>query len=196
MSEQEPEPTRQEQILSALLKVLAVALVIGGLFAIGFLALYKGAGLGDVGDAGQPIVVEPKTPSALPTTALPSPSDTPSDLGSPSGSPSDDFTDPGVPTQSLTGGPGNGTLFLNASPLFVKPMERINLTGQWPGRDNVSLLVQRKEGGKWVDFGVQTQVDVGTFATYVLTGHTGDNEFRVYDPDSDTASNSVVVTIS
>ncbi|MFL6061214.1 MAG: hypothetical protein ACJ72E_08285 [Marmoricola sp.] len=193
MNEEEPGPTRQEQIVSALLKVLAVALVVGALFAIGFLALYKGAGLGDVGDAGKPIEVQPKTPNVLPTTALPSPTGSPT--GTPTGSPTDDFTDPGVPTQSLTPVPGSGSLFLNASPLFVKPMERINLTGQWPGRDNVSLLVQRKEGGKWVDFGVQTQVDVGTFATYVLTGHTGDNEFRVFDPDSETASNSVVVTI-
>ena len=91
--------------------------------------------------------------------------------------------------------PGAGDLFLNASPVFVKSMERINLTGQWPGHDNVSLLVQRLEDGEWVDFGVQVQVRVGTFETYVMTGREGDNKFRLLDPESGTTSNEVTVTI-
>jgi hypothetical protein len=77
----------------------------------------------------------------------------------------------------------------------VKPSERINLTGQWPGHDNESLLVQRFESGQWTDFGVQVRVNVGTFSTYVLTSRTGDQKFRVFDPGSETASNEVTVTI-
>lgn len=191
MSDQEPGRTRQEEILIAIAKVVGVALVIGLLIGAGSYALVKGIGLDD-GSTGSSITVNAPTPSYLPTTALPQPSGSPTET--PTDSTTDGFPD-GLPTQSLTPAPGDGDLFLNASPLFVKPMEKVYLTGQWPGKDAISLLVQRKEKGAWTDFGVQTQVDVGTFATYVLTGHTGDNEFRVYDPESDTASNSVVVTV-
>jgi hypothetical protein len=93
-----------------------------------------------------------------------------------------------------TGAP-SGDLYLTATPVFVDPMERINLTGQWPGHDNESLLVQRLEGSTWSDFGVHVTVNVGTFATYVMTGRPGDQKFRVFDPTSKTASNEVTVTI-
>jgi hypothetical protein len=55
--------------------------------------------------------------------------------------------------------------------------------------------VQRFEGGKWVDFGVQANVNVGTFETYVMTGRAGDNRFRVFDPETKTASNDVTITV-
>ena len=122
--------------------------------------------------------VEPLTP--LPTTALP----VPSDSASPSQS--------GIPTASAV---PTGDLQLTASPVQVRPMERINLTGQWPGHDNESLLVQRFDGGKWADFGVDVRVDVGTFATYVMTGRSGDQRFRVFDPTTQTASNEVTITV-
>jgi hypothetical protein len=188
----DPDRARQEQILSAIAKVVGVALVIGLLIGIGSYALVKGLGLNSADTNGPSVTVGSKGPVTLPTTALPSPT------GTATGTPTDSATDGfpgGVPTQSVKPSPGDGALFLNASPLFVKPMEKVYLTGQWPGKDAVSLVVQRKENGAWVDFGVQTQVDIGTFATYVLTGHTGDNEFRVLDPESSTASNSVVVTV-
>ena len=86
-------------------------------------------------------------------------------------------------------------LYLTASPVMVQPMERINLTGQWPGQDNASLVVQRFENGAWSDFGVQVRVNVGTFSTYVMTGRTGDQRFRVFDPATQTASNEVTVTV-
>src|SRR5689334_20370998 len=90
--------------------------------------------------ANTPGFSEPVTP--LPTTALPSASDS-SSLGTPGGTEL-----PNLPTA-----PNTGDLFLSAAPVIVDPMERINLTGQWPGHDNEGLLVQRFEGGKWADFG-------------------------------------------
>jgi hypothetical protein len=42
---------------------------------------------------------------------------------------------------------------------------------------------------------VHVTVNVGTFATYVMTGRPGDQKFRVFDPTSKTASNEVTVTI-
>jgi hypothetical protein len=172
---------RQRLFASVALKVLGVALAIGLVIGIGTWAVVKSLGLKDdsIGAVG-PAPADPVTP--LPTTALPVPTDTPTD-GS-----SDLITS--SPTAPLT-----GDLTLSASPVFVKPMERINLTGQWPGHDSMGLLVQRLEGGQWKNFGVQTQIDVGTFATYVMTGHTGDQIFRVYDPGTKTASNQVKVTV-
>ena len=174
------EDTRPE-LASVVLKVLGVAIVVGLVIGIGAWVLVKAIGLDSPDTASGPSRIQPITP--LPTTALPVPSD--------SSSPSSGNSD--LPT--ITPSPGSGDLFLSAAPVIVDPMERINLTGQWPGHDNEGLLVQRFEGGKWADFGVQVRVNVGTFETYVMTGREGDQRFRVYDPESRTASNEVTVTV-
>jgi hypothetical protein len=178
----EPDRERQERIVAAVLKVLGVAVAIGIAIGIGTWVMVKALGLDDTAISSiGPAPVEPVKP--LPTKALPQPHD--------SATPDDEPSDPVIPTIS----PGAEELFLNASPVFVNAMERINLTGQWPGHDNVSLLVQRFEDGEWVDFGVQVQVRVGTFETYVMTGREGENKFRVFDPETNSASNEVKVTI-
>ena len=169
------------ELASVVLKVLGVAIVVGLVIGIGAWVLVKAIGLDSPDTANDPGRVQPITP--LPTTALPVPSD--------SDSASSGTSD--LPT--ITPAPGSGDLFLSAAPVIVDPMERINLTGQWPGHDNEGLLVQRLEGGKWADFGVQVRVNVGTFETYVMTGRSGDQRFRVYDPESKTASNEVTVTV-
>ncbi|RNL60459.1 hypothetical protein EFK50_19225 [Nocardioides marmoriginsengisoli] len=184
MSESEPDQDRQQQIIAAVVKVVGVALAIGLAIGLGTWILVKALGLDSTDTTGQPIQVDPITPSALPTTALPDPTQ------------SSDPTETESPSEpSFTSSPGDEKLLLSASPLFVDPMQRINLTGQWPGRDAVPLLVQRFEDGEWVNFGVQVQVTVGTFDTYVLTGREGDNKFRVFDPETETASNAVSVTV-
>ena len=171
---------RQQQITAVVLKLVGVAVAIGLVIGIGAWLVVKGLGLNtsasssDTSGASQPL-------APLPSTALPVPSDTPTSTESPG---------TGNPTAVPSGG-----LLLSASPLLVQPMERINLTGQWPGHDNQSLLVQRFDGGQWSNFGVQVQVDVGTFATYVMTGRPGDQKFRVFDPTTQTASNEVTVTV-
>ena len=172
---------RQQEIARVLLKILGVAVSVGLVIGVGAWVMVKALGLdsGEVTSIG-PSRAEPVTP--LPTTALPVPSESP--LPSPSNT--------GLVSPSAT---GSGDLSLNASPVFVDPMEKIYLTGRWPGHDNEGLLVQRLENGQWADFGVQTSVDVGTFDTYVMTGREGDNKFRVYDPDTKTASNEVTVTV-
>jgi hypothetical protein len=172
---------RQQEITAVVLKVLGVAISVGLVIGIGAWVMVKGLGLDSSQSSGSgPSGVQPHT--SLPTTALP----VPSESSSP-GSPDATTTTPAAPT--------TGALLLSASPVLVKPMERINLTGQWPGHDNESLLVQRLEGGQWTDFGVDVRVDLGTFATYVMTGRAGDQRFRVFDPASQTASNEVTVTV-
>ncbi|HET6168469.1 MAG TPA: hypothetical protein VFE07_16685 [Marmoricola sp.] len=172
---------RRGELATVVLKVVGVAVAIGLVIGIGAWVLVKAIGLDSPDPATDPSQVQPVTP--LPSTALPVPSE--SDTSGPGTS--------DLPT--ITPSPGNGDLFLSAAPVIVDPMERINLTGQWPGHDNEGLLVQRFEGGKWADFGVQVRVNVGTFETYVMTGRSGDQRFRVYDPQSRTASNEVTVTV-
>ena len=166
-----------------LLKLLGVALAIGLVVGGGAWVMVKALGLDSTDTSGTTLGADgPITP--LPTTALALP--TPTDL-------------PGSDNTGLVTAPPNaantGGLYLSASPVIVRPMERINLTGQWPGHDNEGLLVQRFEGGTWTDFGVHVNVNLGTFDTYVMTGRTGDQKFRVFDPGSDTASNEVTVTV-
>ncbi len=166
-----------------LLKILGVAVAIGLVIGGGAWVMVKTLGLDATDVSGTTLGGDdPITP--LPTTALPVPTAT--DL--PSSGSTGLVTEP--PTAANTGG-----LYLSAAPVLVRPMERINLTGQWPGHDNEGLLVQRFEGGKWADFGVHVNVNLGTFDTYVMTGHTGNQKFRVFDPGSDTASNEVSITV-
>lgn len=182
MSEPLSDRERQERIVAAVLKVLGVALAIGLVVGLGTWAVVKALGL----DSTQVVSLGPgpvQPRDSLPTTALPEPSRSDQPAPAPS------------PTLTNTVPDGVTDLVLSASPSTAGPMERINLTGQWPGHDAVSLLVQRYEDGAWVDFGVQVQVRVGSYATYVMTGREGENRFRVFDPNSDTASNEVAVTI-
>ncbi|MGZ4597222.1 MAG: hypothetical protein ACXV3V_09880 [Actinomycetes bacterium] len=174
---QDQRDQRQKDITAVVLKFLGIAVAIGLAIGIGAWVLVKAAGLDTSGSTGSVDTgVQPVTP--LPTTALPVPS-----------------SSAGTLTDLPTVTPVSGDLNLTAAPVFVKPMERINLTGTWPGHDNQSLLVQRYEGGSWSDFGVQVNVNVGTFETYVMTGRPGDQRFRVFDPTSQTASNDVTVTV-
>jgi hypothetical protein len=176
-----------------LLKGLAAVAAICAVIALGTLIMVKALGL-DSGGGGSatPAALEPGPATPLPTTALP------------------------VPGQSNqpTAGPGgrHGTgkhrhqtrhdntdakgFHLTATPANVKPMERINLTGTYPHHDNMSVVVQRFEGGQWSSFaGVDASVDLGTFQTYVMTGRSGENRFRMFDPSTGKASNAVTVIV-
>jgi len=178
---QDDDRDPRQEVSAVILKVLGVALAIGLVIGGGAWVLVKSLGLDSAETSGTTLGGDDPV-SPLPTTALPVPSD--------SDSPSSDST--GIVTDVPT---APGGLYLSASPVIVRPMERINLTGQWPGHDNEGLLVQRFEGGKWTDFGVHVNVNLGTFETYVMTGHTGDQKFRVFDPGTDIASNEVTITV-
>ncbi len=184
-----PREERQREIRDALLKALGVVVAIAVVIWLGSWVMVKALGLDEVETTGPAVKVQPVTP--LPTTALPVPSGSPDGTAGPGEEETEEPTEEPTPSSA----PTTGDLYLSVSPVIVDPMERINLTGQWPGHDAVGLVVQRFEGGKWADFGVQTQVKVGTFDTYVMTGRTGNQKFRVFDPSSNTASNEVTVTV-
>ncbi|MGH8964210.1 MAG: hypothetical protein ACRDXB_02610 [Actinomycetes bacterium] len=80
------------------------------------------------------------------------------------------------------------------SPQRAATFQRINLTGSYRGGNGTTLQVQRHEG-RWVDFPTSATVSGGRFATYVETGHTGKNRFRVIDESSGRASKPVTVTV-
>ncbi|MFC5178079.1 hypothetical protein [Nocardioides taihuensis] len=85
---------------------------------------------------------------------------------------------------------------LSASQTAVAPMEQIDLTGTYPGGEGAILRVERFTGGQWVDFAqITANVSNQTFSTYIQTGQTGVNKFRVVDTDTDLASNAVRVTV-
>ena len=173
---------QRRQLADAFLKVVAVAVGVGAVIAIGIFIMVKALGFSDSTPAAHSSA-QADSPSTLPTRAL-----TPSGSPSPSEEPS--ATETSKPARS------KDKIKLSATPGQVGPGERINLTGSYPGADNVALQVQRKENDVWVPFAdVQAQVRVGTFETYVITSRTGGMKFRVFDPTSEAASNAVGVTV-
>jgi hypothetical protein len=85
---------------------------------------------------------------------------------------------------------------LSAGQNQVSAMEEIDLTGVYPGGEGAVVQVQRFEGGRWNDFAsVDAVVTNETFSTFVQTGQTGVNRFRVRDSDSDAVSNEVRVKV-
>lgn len=173
---------RPDRVRNALLTGLVALALIAVLIAIGTTIFVRSLGLDSAGPAGPVGAAEPSA-NPLPTKAL---------------SPRHPKSSPPSPSPSTTKQPKgarSGDIRLSATPLMVKPMERVNLTGTYGNKDNVGLQVQRWEAGGWVDFGVSTTVRVGTFETYVMTGRRGDNRFRVFDPGADNGSNPVLITV-
>lgn len=182
MDQQDPYDDEHDgQVRNALLKGLAAVVLIGLVIAIGSVLVVRALGLNDDSAAG-PVGSGPSGPvEPLPTTALPVP-------GQESASATED------PTDEPTTKP-KGALQLQVSPAQASAMQRVNLTGTYRGNDNVPLEVQRYEDGNWSNFGVQATVRVGTYATYVMTGRTGENRFRMFDPTTKRGSNVVLVSI-
>ena len=174
---------RSEQVRNALLKALGVVVVIAVVIALGTVLVVRALGLHE-GDTTAPVGSgEVQPPKPLPTKALPVPGEK-----SATAEPTDKPTGPKGQRKS-------GRLQLDVSPVMARPMERVNLTGTYRGADNVGLEVQRWEAGSWQDFGVSATVRVGTFETYVMTGRSGENRFRMWDPGARRGSNVVMVTI-
>lgn len=186
-----PNPDRRNEIAVALGKAAAVVVVIGLVVWIGSWLMVKGLGL-DQAPAGNTAAAPSSTAppvKPLPDKALPVPDD------DEDASDEDEGADEDADDEADDEAAEDGEFTLEASPARVGTMERINLTGQWPGQDAVVLAVQRKQDGAWADFGVSAQVSVGTYSTWVMTGRVGEQKFRMYHPGTDTASNVVTITV-
>jgi len=165
--------------------LVAVALVIGGVVSVVALGAAKVTGLGRAHASA----------TARPSLYFPSddPTTTPETYPDPNGS---DEPSPPPSSESPSAKPTQKThaITLQAFPQQVPPNERINLTGVYQGGEGARLQVQRFENG-WVDFPVSTSVSGGQFSTYVFSGRTGMNRFRVVDTDNGKTSNAVRVRI-
>lgn len=184
----------------------AIGLVIGGLTAT---AVYVTDVLPDPAPA--PTVPEEETDDAIPSPSL-SPTATPSPA--PSATPTQTPTQTAVagsspsPTTSSTPSPSptktsrsakpkpDRQIHLRAGSSSAGTFEQVTLSGRYPGGNGTALQVQRREGGSWVDFPTSPTVTAGTFSTYIASGQTGPNQFRVVDPSTGRTSNVVVVNIS
>ena len=186
-------------LLVGLGALLGVAVLVGGLISLVALGAAHISGLGD----GTPTVQEKPTlyiPSRTPEqhgsddrgltlkdlnggkdpTASESPSAQPSETKSP-------MEEESKPPRSV--------ISLSASPVEVSRMERIYLTGTYPGGEGASLQVQRLSGTTWQDFPTSASVSGGTFSGYVMTGQSGLNKFRVIDSATGKKSNVVSVRV-
>jgi hypothetical protein len=171
-----------ERVGSALRTALVAIVLIGVVIALGTVIVVRALGL-DEGGSSDPVGSDSpaETTKPLPTTALPNP---------------DEEETEAEPDDQITPKSGKGgRLQLSASPVMARPNERINLTGTYRKADNIGLQVQRFEDGKWRDFGVDATVRVGTYETYVMTGQSGEQRFRMFDPATKRGSNVVLVTV-
>ncbi|MGZ4436839.1 MAG: hypothetical protein ACXVW6_04325 [Nocardioidaceae bacterium] len=177
------------QLLVGFGALLAAALVVGGVLSIVALGAAKVTGLD--GGAGAGASVKPSLylpPLTSTTSAAPSPEPsaaTRAAAPSPSAKPS------AKPTKRKP----DLRISLQAFPTQVGAGQRIDLTGVYPRGEGAVLQVQRWQGG-WSDFPVTTSVSGGQFHTWVQTGQSGRQQFRVLDRASGKHSNPVSVTVS
>jgi hypothetical protein len=177
-------------VLTGLAALLGVSLLVGAVVGAVALGAAKVVGL-DGSDSARPSQSPSLFLPALSPTASPQPTDeTPASPESPKASDTPSTKAEPKPKRK----PKARVIRLSASPMNVRPSERINLTGTYHGGDGATLQVQRFESG-WSDFPVTATVRGDTFATYVLTGRSGANRFRVYDAAAGRASNPVTVTV-
>ncbi len=173
--------TENRPVLTGLLALVGVAVAIG---LLGGLAVLVGVNVTGIGDSST-ATDSSDTPA---TFELPRPSETDSTETVPQ--------ETIEPSQEETSeAPAEG-ISLTAPQQSVAQMQQIDLTGTYQSGEGSILQVQRFEDGAWSDFPVTMSVSGGTFATYVQTGRTGPNKFRVVDTDADVVSNEVTVTVS
>ena len=181
-------------VAAGLAALVAVGLAVG--LALGAVALVT---TGVLGLGGDDTTTEASGgPGA--SLYLPDPTDTdrPSGplitLATGETTPADTTTAPVAPTSSSEAPQG---ITLQAGSDSVGSMGRIDLSGVYPGGDGAVLQVQRRSAGdkSWERFPVEARVTGGSFSTYVQTGRTGAQEWRVKDPGTGQVSNVVTVTV-
>jgi hypothetical protein len=130
------------------------------------------------------------------STATSDASEQPSETGEtePAPEPTDE------PSDRVTRDPDRARL--SASPQQVATFDEIDLVGAMPEVGaGVTLQVQRRSDDIWSDFPAEESPveavtgDGGTFSTFVQTGVTGRNAFRLIDPTSGATTPRAVVEV-
>jgi hypothetical protein len=188
LSGRRPE-RRYHPVIAGLVALIGVGLAIGLLAGAGTLLATRVLGLGAEATATDS--------SARQTMYLPKPQKTtPTDQPT-SQSTLAPATQPTGPVHTTPS--QNSGITLSAGETQVAQMGRIDLTGTYPTGEGAVLQVQRANGpgdNSWVDFPVTVSVSGGQFSTYVQTGRSGPNRFRVVDTDTGKASNEVTITVT
>ncbi len=121
-------------------------------------------------------------------------SESPGQDGSTNGEPDSEETD--------EEGTDEAGLSLSAGSESVSSSERIDLSGTVePAEEGIALTLERSvDGGEWKTFTLNTPLTTnsdGSFSTWVQTGQTGENSFRVVrEDDSEVVSDPVAVNVS
>jgi hypothetical protein len=171
-------------VVAGFVALVAVALAVGLLLGVLTLVASRVTGLG--GDDGAAAT------DAGPSLYLPTPSATSSSGAA--------AAQPGAAAQTPAAAPTSSApakqITLQSGESSVASMQRIDLSGVYTGGEGAVLQVQRMGDGKrWEDFPVTAAVSGETFSTYVQTGRSGVQKFRVRDSDSGMVSNVVAVTV-
>lgn len=145
-------------------------------------------GVGDNDDLPTPSLLPTNTPSPR-ASASPSAKQTSGVADKPSTKPT--HKPPKKPKHRTA-----SSIRLSASDASVSAYDEVTLSGSYPGGSGTTLQVQRLEGGSWTAFPTTATVDGGRFSTFVASGQSGVNKFRVVDPDSGVASNAVSFRVS
>ena len=176
----------QRHLLVGVGMLLVVGALVGGVLAFAGIKVADLAGIGQNNDNSTRshdrlhVPRNAQTPTKTSSTTTPPPTSTSSATAPPTRKPHK---------------PPKPAFTLSISPATASTYERINLTGTYAGHDGTSLQVQRQEGGAWVDFPTTATVSGGSYSTYVETGHTGKNRFRVTDTTGGRSSKVATVTV-
>ncbi|GAW51677.1 MULTISPECIES: hypothetical protein [unclassified Nocardioides] len=191
MAEQLPDrPSEGHPILTGLVALVGVTVVVG--LILGFAVVAGSRVLGIGGDGGG------SGSSSERSMYLPRPEKTPTESGplvSLQPGESSGSSEPSSTPEPTESESPEFAISLSAGQVSVGPMERIDLTGTYPGGEGAILQVERFVAGSWTEFQVTASVSNETFSTYVQTGQTGINKFRVRDTDTGVRSNAVTVTV-
>ncbi|WP_435770263.1 hypothetical protein [Nocardioides sp. SYSU DS0651] len=195
------EPSRPERpVLNGLVALCAVALGVGLLLALVAVLGTRMAGL-EEGDGSAAAESTERESMYLPTPAETSDDGGPlitlhtEDTDEPTGgsaAPEDGRT---TESDKKKKQPKQRDISLQAQQNAVEAGERIYFSGVYPGGEGAILWVQRREGGRWADFAASVGVTNGTFSSYIFTGVTGLQRFRVIDRDTGNTSNEIRVRV-
>lgn len=194
--DQSPEDRPERAVLNGVLALVGVALVVGLVLAGVALIATRMLGLsGDdaAADAGETVRESLYLPPPQKTTA--SGPDITLNTEDAATEESTDVATSETTKPSKSKSPEEGEISLSAGQTHVANFGRIDLTGIYPGGEGAVLEVQRFQAGAWTEFGLSVPVSDETFSTYLQTGVSGLNRFRLIDPASGAFSNEVKVTV-
>lgn len=181
-------PLKDRPVLAGLLALVGVGSVVGLLLGLGTLAGTQALGLG--GASGDTTATDAQS------MYLPKPKRTQAPTGPLITLLPDGSTKKSEPRPSPTQSSPQFEITLSAAQPTVSSMQQIDLSGSYPAGEGAVLQVQRFANGGWMDFPVTVSVSGGAFSTYVQTGQTGVNRFRVVDTNTGKASNEVKITVT